>query len=87
MEIFIIVIITIILFFGTKGIVFYFTDINRPVFLQYKPFCCYECFSFWSLMTEYITLGIAFNYLFFIGILFTILDVIAQEIDKKERTI
>ena len=86
---FIIIIAIIIIFFLTKALIFYFTDINGlPPFLQYQPYSCYKCMSFWTLTFIFATIAICFKeYLFLLGNTLTILDTIALHIYQKNNTI
>lgn len=60
---------------------------HLPVWLNYKPYICEMCLGFWALNGIYLTLAIIFNYIFFVGNIITILDVIARYIDIKNNTI
>lgn len=80
--------ITFIVFFVVKSLVFYLTDVKGlPEFLNYKPYCCFKCLSFWSLLTIYPTLFYISNYswwyLLIVGISITGLDTIAKHIDEN----
>lgn len=58
-----------------------------PEWLNYKPYICEMCLGFWLLTSIYLALAIIFNYIFFVGNIITILDVIARYIDIKNNTI
>lgn len=60
-----------------------------PDWLQYKPWVCNLCLTFWSLMGVYITLGLSFSclYLMIGGCILAILNAIAMYIDQKQKTI
>lgn len=86
------IILTFIIFFVVKAVVFYFTDIKGlPAFLCYKPWICYKCCSCWTLMTIYPTIFYLSNYdwwyLFVVGISITGLDTTALHIDESQGTI
>lgn len=82
---------TIIIFFGIKFIIFQLTDrIGIPAFLNYKPWICYKCFSFWSLLFLYINIFIISKYdmwyILIAGIILTILDAVALTVDENNTT-
>ena len=82
--------ITFIVFFVVKSLVFYLTDVKGlPEFLNYKPYCCFKCLSFWSLLTIYPTLFYISNYewwyLLIVGISITGLDTTAKHIDENNN--
>lgn len=81
-------ILTIIIFFITKYVIFIITEKGLPNFINYKPYCCYKCFSFWTLIFIYVNSIICLNtwYLSIIGIIITILDAIALHIDENNTT-
>ena len=86
------IILTIIVFFGVKALIYYLTDIKGlPAFLNYKPWICYKCFSFWSLLFLYINIFIISKfdmwYILIAGIVLTILDAIALIVDEKNNII
>lgn len=60
-----------------------------PEWLQYRPWVCRMCLTFWSLMGIYITLWLSFSclYIAIYGILLAILNAIAMWIDQKDKTI
>lgn len=81
------IIITILIFFLTKYIIYIATDKGLPSFLNYKPYSCYRCMGFWSLIFIYINLFIISNYswwyLIICGTSLTILDVIALSVAEN----
>ena len=82
------VILTFLIFFGVKYVVFWLTDKKGlPEFLRYKPWICYKCCSFWSLITLYITIFVMFKcglwYLLIAGVILTIFDAVALHIDEN----
>lgn len=82
------IILTFFIFFGVKYVVFWLTDKKGlPEFLRYKPYSCYRCMGFWSLIFIYINLFIISNYtwwyLIICGTSLTILDVIALSVAEK----
>jgi hypothetical protein len=86
------IILTFIVFFAVKSIIFYMTDIKGlPEFINYKPYCCAKCFTFWSLMLIYPTIFYISNYtwyyLLIVGILLTGLDTAAKHIDENNNIV
>lgn len=60
-----------------------------PEWLDYKPFSCYLCLTFWSLLACYISVGLLFHLwiTMAVGGLITVLNAIAMWIDIKNKTI
>ena len=60
-----------------------------PEWLQYKPWNCKICLTFWSLLATYLSIGLIFNlYITLIGgIAFAIMNALAMWIDQKNKTI
>ena len=60
-----------------------------PEWLQYKPWNCKLCFTFWSLLATYLSIGLIFNlYITLIGgIAFAIMNALAMWIDQKNKTV
>ena len=92
----------IILFqFLLVGVIFtlvgYFTwwftehkDIGHiPEFLEFKPFNCRLCLTFWLLVAVYIALGISFKLWVFLicGLILAVLNAIAMYVHQKQNTI
>ena len=61
----------------------------KPEWLNYKPFNCRFCLTFWTLIVIYVTIGLTLNLNLFLygGIIFTIANALAMKIDEKEKTI
>lgn len=63
------------------------TEKGLPEWLQYQPYCCYKCFSFWSLLFIYINIFLISDYTYWytliVGIILTVLDAIALHIDEN----
>lgn len=78
------------LFLPVKMLTYKITDEWRlPKWLDYKPFNCYLCLTFWSLLAVYLTIGLIFNLkiTLFIGVTIAVLNAIAMYIDQKNKTI
>lgn len=79
------------------SIVGYFTwwftedkDIGHiPEFLDYKPFQCRMCLTFWLLVAIYVAFGISFKLWVFLifGVILAILNAIAMYVHQKQNTI
>ena len=80
----------LIIFFVVNYGAYWLTEVKGlPAWLQYKPWVCRMCLTFWSLMAIYITLWLSFSclYIAIYGILLAILNAIAMWIDQKDKTI
>ena len=78
------------IFFAVNYGAYWLTEVKGlPTWLQYKPFECRKCLTFWSLMGIYITLWLSFSclYIAIYGVLLAILNAIAMWIDQKDKTI
>lgn len=78
------------LFLPVKMLTYKITDEwGLPKWLDYKPFNCYLCLTFWSLLAVYLTIGLIFNLkiTLFIGVIIAVLNAIAMYIDQKNKTI
>ena len=78
------------LFLPVKMLTYKITDEwGLPKWLDYKPFNCSLCLTFWSLLAVYLTIGLIFNLkiTLFIGIIIAVLNAIAMYIDQKNKTI
>ena len=79
------------IFFTVNYGAYWLTEVHgMPEWLQYKPWVCRLCLTFWSLIGIYITLWLSFvclNYMAIYGIILTILNAIAMWIDQRQRTI
>ena len=62
---------------------------NYPKWLDYKPFNCELCATFWSLLTIYLTVGLVFGLWWTMigGFILAVLNAIAMHIDQKNKTI
>ena len=62
---------------------------NYPKWLDYQPFNCGICCTFWSLLTAYISIGFAFGlYITLIGgCILAVLNAIAMKINQKNKTV
>lgn len=64
-------------------------DWGIPRWLDYKPFSCYLCFTFWSLLSVFLAIGCVFKFYvtLVVGLVLTVLNAIAMWIDQKNKTI
>ena len=62
---------------------------NYPKWLDYSPFNCQMCCTFWSLLAIYLTVGLVFQWWWTMigGMILAILNAIAMKIDQKNKTI
>lgn len=62
---------------------------NVPKFLEYKPFQCRTCITFWLLTGIYAALGVSFELwiVLITGIILAVLNAIAMKIDQKNKTV
>ena len=84
------IIITMTIFFTVKFLAWKITDEwGLPQWLQYKPWECYKCLSFWSLIAFYGVCGLILHLwiTMAVGVVLTILDTIAIIINQKQKTI
>jgi hypothetical protein len=60
-----------------------------PEWLQYKPWNCKLCLTFWSLIVSYLAIGLIFHLpiTLFGGIALAIMNALAMWIDQKNKTI
>ena len=80
----------IIIFLIVSYGAYYLTEVKGlPIWLQYKPFECRMCLTFWSLIGVYIALGLSFSclYLMIGGCILAILNAIAMYIDQRNKTV
>ena len=61
----------------------------KPNWLNYKPFNCKICLTFWTLIVIYVTIGLTLNLNLFLwgGIIFAAANALAMKIDEKNKTI
>ena len=64
-------------------------ECGLPEWLQYKPWNCKLCLTFWSLFATYLSIGLIFNlYITLIGgIALAIMNALAMWIDQKNKTV
>lgn len=80
----------LIIFLAVNYGAYWLTEVKGlPAWLQYKPWVCRLCLTFWSLMGIYITLWLSFSclYIAIYGCLLAALNAAAMWIDQKDKTI
>lgn len=90
MEILIQFIAVFIIFLVVSYFTWWFTEKdNVPEFLEYKPFQCRLCLTFWLLVGIYIAIGISFKLwvVLITGVILAIMNAIAMWVNQKEKTI
>lgn len=78
----------LVIFIATKYMTYNITEVwGLPKWLQYKPFVCNTCLTFWSLVAIYTTLLIiGYTWLGISGLIMAVLNAIAMYIDQKQKT-
>lgn len=80
----------IIIFLTVSYGAYYITEVKGlPIWLQYKPFECRMCLTFWSLIGIYSAIWASFSCLIIgvVGITLAILNAIAMYIDQRNKTV
>lgn len=79
----------LVIFLITKYLTYNITEVwGLPKWLQYKPFICDTCLTFWSLVAIYTTLLIiGYQWLGISGLIMAVLNAIAMYINQKKNTI
>ena len=83
-------ILVLALFIPVKWLTYNITEKwGLPEWLDYKPFSCYLCLTFWSLTAVYLTVGLVFKAYVTLGagLLLTVLNAVAMYVDQKNKTI
>lgn len=84
------VILILALFIPVRYIAYQVTEVwGLPVWLNYKPWNCKLCLTFWSLLAVYLVVGLIFKLWITLGggIALAILNAAAMYIDQKNKTI
>lgn len=79
-----------IVFFATSYATWYVMEKELvPQFLNYKPFSCQTCLTFWSLATIYLGMGLIFKLWICLigGLVLAVLNAIAMYYHQKNNTI
>ena len=70
--------------------IYYFTDVRRPPrWLDFKPFSCRKCLTFWTLLGISLVIGLSFDWIYFMfeGIILAVATTYALYLDQKNKTI
>lgn len=90
MNIILQILLILVIFLPIKYIAYYITEVKGlPQWLDYKPFNCKLCLTFWLLIAAYLTLWLAFACLYtgVGGIIFAGMNALAMWLDQKKHTI
>lgn len=82
--------ISFILFIGTVWGVWLVTErfYLVPAWLEYKPFCCRICLTFWSLVGEGVLAALGGWWISAVAFwVLAILNAVAMKVDQKNKTI
>lgn len=88
--IFIQFVLMILAFFTIKYGAYVMTEeVGMPRWLNYQPWICDLCLTFWSLIFTYTILGLSFGwyYLMVGGIILAVLNAVAMKIHQRNNTI
>lgn len=84
------VILILVLFIPIRWFAWKVTEVwGLPEWLQYKPWNCKLCLTFWSLLATYLSIGLIFSLpiTLYGGIALAIMNALAMYIDQKNKTI
>ena len=84
------ILIIFVVFIPVSWLAYMITEVwGLPKWLQYKPFICRTCLTFWTLLAIYVAIGLIFgaNVTLWGGIALTVLNAIAMWINQKNKTI
>lgn len=79
-----------LIFFIANYGAYYVTEVKGlPTWLQYKPWICRLCLTFWTLIFTYTAIWLSFSclYLGISGILLASMNALAMYIDQKQKTV
>ena len=84
------ILLVFIIFFLVKWLTWKITDEwGLPEWLQFKPWICNICLTFWSLITVYISIWLSFSCLTIGigGVILASLNALAMWIDQRNNTV
>lgn len=90
MEVLFEILMMFVVFFITSYAAYYVTEVKTmPQWLDYKPWICRLCLTFWSLITIYTTFLLGFQclYMGIGGILLASMNALAMYIHQRNKTI
>lgn len=78
----------LVIFLGTKVLTYNITEVwGLPKWLDYRPWSCNRCLTFWTLTAIYTTLLlVGYNWLGISGLIMAVLNAIAMWYDQKRKT-
>lgn len=77
----------LVIFLATKYATFQITEHGLPKWLDYRPWSCNRCLTFWTLTAIYTSLLIVgYNWLGISGLILAVLNAIAMWYDQKNKT-
>lgn len=82
-------IIVFIIFIAVSYFTWWFTNGHVPEFMDYKPWKCNLCLSYWLLTGIYVALGVSFELwvVLIAGVILAALNAIAMKVNQKNKTI
>lgn len=83
-------IIMVVIFLVINYMGYWITEVKGlPEWLDYKPFICRLCLTFWLLIGVYTVIWLSFSclYMGIGGIILAMLNALAMWIDQKQKTI
>lgn len=88
-EAFLQMIAMLMIFLGTKYLTYNVTEVwGLPKWLNFKPWSCNTCLTFWSLVAIYTTLWIiGYKWLGISGLILALLNAIAMYINQRRKTV
>ncbi len=90
MEVLFEIIMMFVVFFAINYAAYYVTEVKGlPRWLQYKPWECRLCLTFWTLLATYLTILLSFQclYIGIGGIILASMNALAMWIDQRNKTI
>ncbi len=84
------VLLVFLLFLPIRYLAWKITEVwGLPQWLQYKPWNCRLCLTFWSLFFTYLTIGLIFHLWIVLigGVALAIMNAAAMQLDIKNKTV
>ena len=79
-----------VIFVPIRWFAWWMTEVKGlPVWLDYKPFNCKLCLTFWLLIGSYLSIWASFSCLYtgVAGVILACMNALAMYIDQKNKTI
>lgn len=83
-------ILVLVIFFPIQYGAYWLTEVKGlPEWLQYKPWICRLCLTFWSLVGVYVAIWLSFScsYIGVTGLILAALNALAMWVDQRQKTI